>query len=128
MPAWLPGILTCRISAKQANTHILICLISSCSITMNPLLTFPFYPPGWLVKWHLKKNKAVLSGEGADELFGGYTWHHENIEKNRWKNRLKPGKTSPAPFSVEAYNQAMAMGHLRSNGLNNLLTSDYADS
>ena len=85
--------------------------------------------PTWLVsEMASEKNKAVLSGEGADELFGGYTWHHENIEKNRWKNRLKPGKTSPAPFSVEAYNQAMAMGHLRSNGLNNLLTSDYADS
>ncbi|MFW5805310.1 MAG: asparagine synthase (glutamine-hydrolyzing) [Bacteroidales bacterium] len=72
-------------------------------------------------------NKAVLSGEGADELFSGYTWHYENMEAlNRQKRWWQKNPDLP-PFSVEAYSRAMAMGHLRHNELTSLFTQEYKE-
>ena len=36
--------------------------------------------PTYLVSKHAcQKNNAVLSGEGADELFAGYNWHQKYL-------------------------------------------------
>ncbi len=72
-------------------------------------------------------NKAVLSGEGADELFSGYTWHYENMKALNKQKRWWQNAPDIPPFSVEAYSRAMAMGHFRYNELTSLFTQEYKD-
>ncbi|MFO7880026.1 MAG: asparagine synthase (glutamine-hydrolyzing) [Bacteroidales bacterium] len=85
--------------------------------------------PTWLVsQLASEQNKAVLSGEGADELFGGYTWHYENLLAQKQEAHIWRKNPSVSPFSVESYSRAMAMGHLRKPGLEQLFTGDFRNS
>ena len=84
--------------------------------------------PTWMVS-HLavKKVKAVMSGEGADELLGGYTWQKEFFARNhvpltqKIKNFLSADKQSTVSF----YAEAMAMGRFDAAELSQLFTPDY---
>lgn len=65
----------------------------------------PTFMVSQLAKMHVK---AVLSGEGADEIFAGYTWQHQLMQKQKntsWLKRLI-GKNNLVTF----YANAMAMG------------------
>lgn len=66
-----------------------------------------------------KKVKAVLSGEGADEIFGGYTWQQEFMQKPKtnWLAKLLGKKTDTVNF----YAQAMAMGWFDKEELKRML-------
>jgi asparagine synthase (glutamine-hydrolysing) len=92
----------------------------------EPIADISIIPTYQVSKLAAHYNKAVLSGEGADELFAGYTWHYENIlkKKKQYFNLLKNTQHTEA-FSVEAYSNAMAMGHLRHNELRALFHPDY---
>ena len=75
-----------------------------------------------------QKVKAVLSGEGADEIFGGYTWHREFFrnDKNlsvmaRIKSRFS---TENSDLAVAQYANAMAMGKFDAAVLKDLLHDD----
>lgn len=69
--------------------------------------------------------KAVLSGEGADELFGGYTWQKDFYRINNeggWFGRLK---RSVKPIDVvEYYARSMAMGWFDGAELGKLLNPE----
>ncbi len=85
--------------------------------------------PTWLVSHAaVQKVKAVMSGEGADELFGGYTWQKEFIDLHLRLSRFKKlyhQFTHTTPFdTVEFYGQAMAMGRFESRELKNLLSPE----
>lgn len=67
-----------------------------------------------------KKVKAVLSGEGADELFAGYTWQHEFMQNNKAKNWFST-LFSPKKDTVSFYANAMAMGWFDATELRQLL-------
>ncbi|MFH0867326.1 MAG: asparagine synthase (glutamine-hydrolyzing) [Bacteroidota bacterium] len=67
-----------------------------------------------------KKLKAVLSGEGADEIFSGYTWHKQPATKNNLLNIFK----KKSLFTVEQYANAMAMGLFTRKELKGLLCHD----
>ncbi|MFH1319488.1 MAG: asparagine synthase (glutamine-hydrolyzing) [Bacteroidota bacterium] len=74
--------------------------------------------------------KAVLSGEGADEIFGGYTWHKTYLDNvkdisffEKIKNRLG---LNDKPFGVEEYSNAMAMGKFDEQALKKLLNDDLS--
>ena len=43
----------------------------------NVVLDSSFVPTYYLCKNTAKHTKAVISGDGADELFGGYEWYRE---------------------------------------------------
>ncbi|HQL70702.1 MAG TPA: asparagine synthase (glutamine-hydrolyzing), partial [Bacteroidales bacterium] len=82
----------------------------------------PTYFVSYLASQH---NKAVLSGEGADELFAGYTWHHQYlwpVNKTQLRGARKWGWELPVNnFDVESYAKAMAMGEFGFNELKLLL-------
>jgi asparagine synthase (glutamine-hydrolysing) len=95
----------------------------------EPIADISIIPTYLVSKLAAQHNKAVLSGEGADELFAGYTWHYDNIQRKKSVNRILKSikrENTPAPFSVEAYSQAMAMGHLRNPELQGLFTDEFS--
>lgn len=70
--------------------------------------------PTWLVSRMAARNvKAVMSGEGADELLGGYWWQKKivgmQLEQN-WMARFIQKFRKPGFDTVEYYADAMAMG------------------
>tara|TARA_B110000503_G_scaffold106762_1_gene159480 strand:- start:118 stop:1902 length:1785 start_codon:yes stop_codon:yes gene_type:complete len=69
-----------------------------------------------------KEVKAVFSGEGADEIFGGYTWQHDFFNQTYNKSWVQKVKNIFKPKnSVEFYAQSMAMGWFDSSELKQLL-------
>ncbi len=89
--------------------------------------------PTWLVSHEAaKKVKAVMSGEGADELFGGYWWQNnafaaatERMTRSSWSARLFRRDRKPANDWVEYYADAMAMGRFDQRELQEAFTPEY---
>ena len=69
--------------------------------------------------------KAVLSGEGADEIFGGYTWHREYHNKRQKVKGLSRilGSMNGAQKkdAVDHYQHSMSMGLFDRSELENIL-------
>lgn len=79
--------------------------------------------PTYMVSKLAKQNvKAVLSGEGADEIFGGYTWQHqfyEELYNKTWWQKIK--SIFRKQDTVNFYAKAMAMGWFDKEELENML-------
>ncbi len=83
--------------------------------------------PTWLVsRSAVQKVKAVMSGEGADELFGGYTWQKEFYKLNSelsFGNKLLNRIKGKGDFDTVAfYSNAMAMGKFDADELKQLFS------
>ncbi len=84
--------------------------------------------PTWMVSNLASKLvKAVMSGEGADELLGGYTWH-KNIPKENDRSvhqRIFSFFTKRAEPKVSYYSEAMSMGRFDYDELNKMFAPQY---
>lgn len=70
--------------------------------------------------------KAVVSGEGADEIFGGYTWQHDFYKQAYPVSFLEKLKQKfSKKDTVHFYANAMAMGWFDENELKEMLHEDY---
>lgn len=91
----------------------------------EPIADISIIPTYLVSQLASKTRKAVFSGEGADEIFGGYTWQaeffnamHEKGVKNWLKKRLYKQNI------VRYYAQSMAMGWFDQKELKKLLHAE----
>lgn len=91
----------------------------------EPIADISIMPTYMVSKLAKTKVKAVLSGEGADEIFCGYTWQHDFFALtypegviNKLKSKIKPIN------AVNFYAQAMAMGWFDKEELEKMLHPD----
>lgn len=94
----------------------------------EPIADISIIPTFFVSKLASKYNKAVLSGEGADELFAGYYWHHKYlwpITKKEYVNSKRWGWKLPINNNnIESYSTVMEMGLFDKSELKLLLNDD----
>lgn len=100
-----------------------ISLIDQMSIIYDEPIADISIIPTYLVANLASNNvKAVLSGEGADELFAGYTWQHDFKKKSIKQSWLSKLITKFRPLdTVDFYAKSMAMGWYDNNELKKML-------
>ena len=87
--------------------------------------------PTFLVSKNARKQvKAVMSGEGADEALGGYTWQKDwySSHSKPWYQELFEGGKSSNEDVVGYYANAMSMGCFDTSEKKLLLNSSYHGS
>lgn len=88
----------------------------------EPIADISIVPTYMVSRLAHNRVKAVVSGEGADELFGGYTWQHDFFNQSYpesilGKLRQKLFKNDPVAY----YANAMAMGWFDEEELKKML-------
>jgi asparagine synthase (glutamine-hydrolysing) len=108
-----------------ADEHSLYLVDIMPNVYDEPIADISIVPTYMVSKLARLKVKAVVSGEGADEIFGGYTWQHDFYNINypnslfgKLKQKLNP--SDPVAF----YAHAMAMGWFDSDELQKMLHPD----
>ncbi len=95
----------------------------------EPIADISILPTYMVSRLAAKQVKAVVSGEGADEIFAGYTWQTNDINNLNLKNQLyflyrKYLKKHISQYSVNDYAEAMSMGLFDKISLKKLLNKD----
>jgi len=98
--AWVLGRESLALAPRMADVY---------DEPLADISTLPTFAVSFLAAGRVK---AVLSGEGADELLGGYTWQHDRARREDAGERVDP---------VAHYAAAMAMGAFDREGLAALL-------
>lgn len=98
----------------------------------EPIADISIIPTYAVSKLAARYNKAVLSGEGADEIFAGYNWHHQYlwpVTPKEIRNSRKFGWELPEnKYDIDSYARAMSMGAYDQKGLQGMLNDDLHSS
>ena len=89
----------------------------------EPIADISIVPTYMVSELASKKVKAVLSGEGADEIFAGYTWQHDFMKQRNttnWFSKLF-SKNNPIDDTIMFYAKSMAMGWFDAEELKQML-------
>lgn len=95
----------------------------------EPIADISIIPTYMVSQLAAQYNKAVFSGEGADEIFGGYWWQKEIAGFSSfysWKAWLM-GKWGRNPL-IEKYAEAMAMGRFTAANLGEYLNPAFQNT
>ena len=91
----------------------------------DPIADISIIPTYLVSKEAAKYNKAVLSGEGADELFAGYTWHKKYLWTIPWWQeivyKIKGWELPLNNFDIDSYARVTEMGKFDGDALRDLL-------
>jgi asparagine synthase (glutamine-hydrolysing) len=93
----------------------------------EPIADISIIPTYMVSKLAAAHNKAVFSGEGADEIFGGYWWQKDIARYSRFSainDGLLHRLMRRPSFFLEKYAEAMAMGRMNSANLRDYLHAD----
>ncbi|MBS1618486.1 MAG: asparagine synthase (glutamine-hydrolyzing) [Bacteroidetes bacterium] len=119
--------LDVRLSATIADSSSLDLLDIMPDVYDEPIADISIIPT-WLVSRLARtKVKAVMSGEGADELLGGYTWQKEFFAQQHipWWQKIKRHMSGGEVSAVDYYAQAMAMGRFDRAELISMFSDSY---
>ncbi|MFH2096049.1 MAG: asparagine synthase C-terminal domain-containing protein, partial [Bacteroidota bacterium] len=93
----------------------------------DPIADISIIPTFLVSRFASEKVKTVLSGEGADEIFGGYSWYKTGVRQPYKQSVYDSGQRmlkGIRPFSTEHYAEAMAMGMFGKKTLREMLGTD----
>ncbi len=76
----------------------------------EPLADISTLPTFMVSKVAAQQVKAVMSGEGSDEMFVGYTWQRDFQPLSFWEQLKRKLQGAPHHYIVDYYAEAMAMG------------------
>lgn len=76
----------------------------------EPIADISTLPTYMVSKVAAEKVKAVMSGEGSDEVFVGYNWQREFDPQSLWQQLKYQFQGHQNPFIVNYYAHSMAMG------------------
>jgi len=91
----------------------------------EPIADISIIPTYLISKLASQKVKTVVSGEGADELFGGYDWYRRAMSE--WANKKWSEKifSSPSGLAMNVYKYYTAMGSFDAPELKQILMPEY---
>ncbi len=90
----------------------------------EPLADISTLPTYMVSKVAAQQVKAVMSGEGSDEIFAGYTWQREYVPPTFFQQLKYTLAGYQNPYPVAYYAESMAMGRMDKRQQVALLSSD----
>lgn len=91
----------------------------------EPLADISTLPTFMVSKVAAQKVKAVMSGEGSDEIFVGYNWQRDYVPQTFFQKLKYTFESHQNPYPVAYYAEAMAMGRMDKPQQSQLLTIDF---
>jgi asparagine synthase (glutamine-hydrolysing) len=90
----------------------------------EPLADISTLPTYMVSKVAAGQVKAVMSGEGSDEIFVGYNWQRDYVHPTFFQQLKYRFGSHANPYPVAYYAEAMAMGRFDKAGQEQLLTNE----